>query len=190
MRHSDFYKKYRELEALEREELKKAVLAHGGEFRFQTKDGEEIEGVSAPIVMAGDSHWDSNCDCVITRVAVVDGYLEIYGYDKEYGSEEMWLDDVEFGHLSYIIDEIPETEDMKDVSTAPPVYEVSVVSLCREDISDAGYDPEISDEDFQQVASRVGKYLEWQDFFPQFLEDVREACEYLELPLLKSNEDE
>ena len=185
MRHSDFYKKYRELEALEREELKKAVMAHGGEFRFQTKDREEIEGVSAPIVMAGDSHWDSNCDCIITRVAVVNGHLEIYGYDKEYGSEEMWLDDVEFGHLSYIIDEIPETEGAKDVSTDPPIYEIPVVSLCRGDISDAGYNPEISDEDFQQVASRIGKYLEWQDFFPQFLEDVREACAYLEIPPLK-----
>lgn len=185
MRHSNFYQQYRKLEALEREELKKAVLAHGGEFRFQTEDGENVEGVQMPIVMAGNRHWDANCDCYITRVAVVDGILEIYGYDKEYGNEEMRLDDVEFGHLSYIIDEIPETNDVKDVTTEPPVCEVPVVSLCREDISDAGYDPEISDDDFQQVASRIGKYLEWQDFFPQFLENVREACAYLEIPTLK-----
>lgn len=184
MRHSNFYQQYRKLEALEREELKKAVLAHGGEFRFQTEDGENVEGVQMPIVMAGDSHWESNCDCYITRVAVVDGILEIYGYDKEYGNEEMRLDDVEFGHLSYIIDEIPETNDVKDVTTELPVCEVPVVSLCRENISDAGYDPEISDGDFQQVASRIGKYLEWQDFFPQFLENVREACAYLNIKAL------
>ncbi len=190
MKHSDFYKQYKALEALEREELKKAVLAHGGEFRFKTEDGESIDGVNAPIVMAGDSHWDSNCDCVITRVAVVDGYLEIYGYDKEYGDEEMWLDDVEFGHLSYIIDEIPETADVSDVSAESTIYEVPVVSLCREDISDAGYDPEISNDDFEQVAGRIGKYLEWQEFFPQFLENVREACDYCNIPRLDDNEDE
>lgn len=189
MRHSDFYRQYKAIEALEREELKKAVLAHGGEFRFQTEDGDDIEGVQqVPIVMAGDSHWECNCDCYITRVAVVDGYLEIYGYDKEYGDKEMRLDDVEFGHLQYIIDEIPETDEVHDVTTDPPVNEVAVVSLCREDISDAGYDPEISDEDFQQVASRIGKYLEWQGFYPQFLDNVREACDYLEIPTLDKDE--
>lgn len=189
MKHSDFYKQYRELEALEREELKKAVLAHGGEFRFQTEDGESIGDIQAPIVMAGDRHWDSNCDCIITRVAVVNGGLEIYGYDKEYGDKEMWLDDVEFGHLSYIIDEIPETNEVKDVTTEPPVNEVPIVSLCRDDIADAGYDSEISDDDFKQVASRIGKYLEWQEFFPQLLEDVREACAYLEIPTLKKEDE-
>lgn len=190
MKHSDIYKQYRALEALEREELKKAVLAHGGEFRFQTEDGEPIEGIQAPIVMAGDSHWDSNCDCVITCVAVVDGYLEIYGYDKEYGDEEIWLDDIEFGHLSYIIDEIPETAEVSDVSVEATINEIPVVSICREDISDAGYDPEISNEDFQQVASRVGKYLEWQDFFPQFLENVREACDQCDIPTINDDNNE
>lgn len=116
MKHTDFYSKYREIEAQEREELKKAVLAHGGEFRFQTEDGEGIEGVQTPIIMAGDSHWEANCDCYITRVAVNNGFLEIYGYDKEYGDGEILLDDVEFGHLSYIIDEIPETDEVCDVT--------------------------------------------------------------------------
>lgn len=37
MKHTDFYRKYREIEAQEREELKKAVLAHGGEFRFSDR---------------------------------------------------------------------------------------------------------------------------------------------------------
>lgn len=189
MRHSDFYKQYKELEALERAELKKAVLAHGGEFRFLTPDREEIDGVIAPIVMGGDSHWEQNCDCVISRVVVEDGHLSIYGYDKEYGDEEIYLDDIEFGHLNYIIDEIPETDEVKDVTTEQSVNEVPIVSLCREDISDAGYDPKISDDDFRQVAGRIGKYLEWREFFPQFLEDVQEACAYLEIsPLKEDNE--
>lgn len=188
MKHSDFYKQYRELEALEREELKKAVLAHGGEFRFQTEDGESIGDIQAPIVMAGDRHWESDCDCIITRVAVVNGGLEIYGYDKEYGDKEIWLDDVEFGHLSYIIDEIPETDEIHDVTIEPPVDEIAVVSLCRDDIMDAGYNSNITDAELRQVASRIGKYLEWQEFWSQFLENVREACSYLEIP--SSDKDE
>ena len=34
MKHTDLYNKYREIAAIEREELKKAALAHGGEFCF------------------------------------------------------------------------------------------------------------------------------------------------------------
>ena len=184
MRHTDFYRKYRELEALERKELKKAVLAHGGEFRFRTEDGDDIEGVQMPIVMAGDSHWESNCDCYITRVAVVDGFLEIYGYDKEYGYKEIRLDDIEFGHLNYIIDEIPETDAVHDVTTDLPVNEVTLLSLCRADIEDAGYSPDITDEELQKVAGRIGKYLEWQEFYSQFRDNVREACDYLGLDML------
>lgn len=181
MKHSNFYQQYKKLEALEREELKKAILAHGGEFRFLTEDGEEIEGITAPIVMAGDSHWDSNCDCIITRVAVVDGYLEIYGYDKEYRDEELYLDDVEIGHLSYIIDEIPETDDVSDVSLESTIYEIPIVSLRREDIGDAGCDSDISNDEFRQVASRIGKYLEWQDFLSKFLENIRKTCDITKL---------
>ena len=177
MRHTDFYKKYKELESLEREELKKAVLAHGGEFRFMTKDGEEIEGVQAPIVMAGDRHWDANCDCYITRVVVNNGFLEIYGYDKESGSDEILLDNVEFGHLNYIIDEIPETNEVHDVTTEVPTNDIPIVSLCRSDIYDAGYNGDVTYEELQQIASSIGKYLEWQEFWSQFLDNVREACE-------------
>ncbi len=190
MKHTDLYRKYRELEALEYAELKKAVMAHGGEFRFITEDGEEIDGVQMPIVMAGDRHWDSNCDCYITRVAVIGNCVNIYGYDKEYGDEEMLLDDIELGHISYIIDEIPETDEVHDVTIDPAVTSVAVVSLCRDDIQDAGYDPDITDDELQSVASRVGKYLEWQEFFPQFLENVREACDYLKLTPLNDGEDE
>lgn len=115
MKHTDLYYKYKELEAIEREELKRAVLAHGGEFRFKTTDGNVPLGVQPPVVIAGDSHWESYCDCVITCVKVRNGNLEIYGYDKEYGNQEMLLE-VETGHLGYIIDEIPETEEVTDVS--------------------------------------------------------------------------
>lgn len=191
MRHTDLYKQYQALQTIEREELKKAVLAHGGEFCFKSKEGEDIDGVYPPVVMAGDRHWDSNCDCVITRVVMNDGFLEIYGYDEQCSIyDEILLSDFEYGHLGYIIDAIPETDEIEDVSTVSPVDEVAVVSLCRADIEDAGYDPDITDSELQQVASRIGKYLEWQEFFPQFLENVREACDRLNMKTLDKSESE
>lgn len=116
MKHTDFYSKYKELEAQERKELEKAVLAHGGEFRFLTEDGQDIEGISAPVIIAGGKHWESNCDCIVSRVTVEYGFPEIYGYDCNYKDEEVYLSSIEFGHLGYIIDAIPETDDVHDVS--------------------------------------------------------------------------
>ena len=150
MKHTDFYSKYKELEAQEREELTKAVLAHGGEFRFLTEDGEDIEGISAPVIIAGGKHWESNCDCIVSRVTVEYGFPEIYGYDCNYKDEEVYLSSIEFGHLGYIIDAIPETDDVHDVSTEPSIYVVPVANLCREGIKESGYNPDVPNEELQQ----------------------------------------
>lgn len=177
MRHSDFCKKYIELKNLEQEELKKAVLAHGGEFRFKTEDGKDIEGVYAPVITVGDGDFEPNCYCYVTRVVVNGNSIEIYGHNTDRYNGEKLFNDIDIGFIPYIIDSIPETDKIQDVTTKPPVYEVPIVSLCRDDIADAGYNPDITDDELQQVASRISKYLEWQDFWPQFLEDVREACD-------------
>lgn len=140
--------------------------------------------------MAGDSHWESNFDCCITRVVVNNGFLEIYGYDKEWRSKEMLLEDIEFGHIGYIIDEIPEINEVHDVTIKPSVNVIPIVNLCRDDIEDAGYNPNVTDDELQQIASRIGKYLEWQEFYPQFLENVRDACDYLNIQTLNAEEDE
>lgn len=179
MKHTDLYNKYREIAAIEREELKKATLAHGGEFCFFDEHGNETEGTTPPIVLAGNSHWGSNVDCVITRVIVVDNYVEIYGYDKESDSEEMLLEDVELGHLGYIIDAIPETDSVKDVTTNSEITKIHIISISREDIENAGYTPNVSDDELEQIATRVSKYLDWQEFQLQLRDNIIEACEYL-----------
>ena len=182
MKHTDLYNKYRELEAIEREELKRAVLAHGGEFCFFDENGDEVEGTHPPIVLAGNSHWSSNVDCVITRVAVVDNFLEIYGYDKEgYSDEDICLDGVELGHLGYITDAISETKEIKDVTVTSHVNELPVVKIGREDIEAAGYASDITDEEFEQIAGKVRKYLEWQDFDTQLYNNIKSACEYFDI---------
>lgn len=185
MKHTDLYTRYKELDAIERAELKKAVMAHGGEFRFENENGETVEGLCAPVVIACGKHWESPCDCVITRVAVNNGgYLEIYGHEKEWSTHEALLE-VETGHVGYIIDNIPETDDVQDVSEKLyDTEEVPVISLCRNDIENAGYSPDITDEQLRQVAGKVQKYLEWQDFYSQFKNNVTEACEYWDIPTL------
>lgn len=185
MKHTDLYDKYKKLDAIEREELKQAVLAHGGEFRFETEEGEPVEGVQSPIVIAGERHWESYCECIVSRVVVRNDYLEIYGYAKEWRDGEILLD-VEIGNIGYIIDEISETDEVHDVSIPSNIKEIAVINLCREDIKDAGYSPNISDDELQQIASRIGKYLEWQEFWPQFYANVKEACDYLGIPELEN----
>lgn len=182
MKHTDLYNKYRELEAIEREELKRAVLAHGGEFKFFDENGDEVPETNYPIVLAGNSHWSSNVDCIITRVAVVNDCLEIYGYDKEaYSDSELYLEDVSLGQLGYITDAIPETDEVKDVTVTSHVNELPVAKIGREDIEAAGYVSDITDEEFEQIAGKVRKYLEWQDFDTQLYNNIKSSCEYFDI---------
>ena len=116
MKHSDLWNKYRELDAIEREELKKAVMAHGGEFRFMTCEGEPIKGIDVPIVAACVDGGGTG-DYGISRVAVANNELEFYGIESHYGSKEEVLSYIELAHISYITDNIPETNKVKDVTT-------------------------------------------------------------------------
>lgn len=119
MKHTDTRTFYKEIEALDRRELLAAVKAHGGEYVFGKDD--------APCIMAGDRHWDHNEDCNITRVVADGDWVEIYGRPCEGCSEEdVLLEDIEYGHIGYIIDYIPETEAVKDVTEKPNPIKVFI----------------------------------------------------------------
>lgn len=126
MKHSDFYKKYEEIVRAEQKELIAALKAHGGKYVFVTK--EDMKDLpcnewKAPIISAS-THWmETYADFYVTRVetfsytSAVD-FVEFYGVlvDDVDGELEVQIDTVAIGHLNYIIDEIPETETVKDVS--------------------------------------------------------------------------
>lgn len=121
MKHTDFYSLHKKLDAQEREELIAAIRAHGGEYIFvhfdEDGDYDEEERNNAPIIMAGTRSMDTYEDFYISRVELEnDQYLNIYGWPKEGWTDELQLDDFAHGHLEYIIDQIPETDTVQDVT--------------------------------------------------------------------------
>lgn len=121
MKHTDFHKLHKQLDEKAREELTAAVKAHGNEFIFihfdENGESDEDETEKAPIIMASTKHMDSYIDFYVSRVTVGDGnYLAIYGFPKDGWDDEHELDSIAHGHLEFIIDNIPETEEVKDVT--------------------------------------------------------------------------
>lgn len=111
MKHTDFHSIIRKIKEQERQELINAVIAHGGFYNWE--DEEE-----KPIIAANAKYWESPIDVYITHVYIIDGSLRIYGEDKESGTPvEIDSYDAFAGHISYIIDMIPETESIKEVSS-------------------------------------------------------------------------
>lgn len=111
MKHTDFHSIIRKIKEQERKELINAVIAHGGFYNWED-EGEK------PIIAANVKHWEDPIDVYITHVYIIDGSLRIYGEAKESGTPvEIDPSDVFAGHISYIIDMIPELESIKDVSS-------------------------------------------------------------------------
>lgn len=118
MKHSNTYKQFYALHIQELRELGAAVMAHGGVYRF---DGANAD--YPPPIVAGARKHDEHCyDFYIDRVEVVgdSDFVEIYGYQVEGWHDEVeQLHDIEFGHVGFIIDAIPETELVTDVTETP-----------------------------------------------------------------------
>lgn len=110
MKHTDFYEKVKVIKQQEYTELQKAVEAHGGFYQWDEDN--------APIIAVSVDGCNPNPDDIeVTKVAVVNGYLELWGVDKEYRNPvDFTTNDVFAGHLSYIIDSIPITDKVSDVS--------------------------------------------------------------------------
>lgn len=116
MKHSDYQAKVNELKALEYEELRRAIEAHGGSYEWDSKSGG-----SYPIIAINSNKSEPEPqDIEITKVAIVEGCLKISGVDNKYG-EPVKFDagDVFAGHLSFIIDYLPATDEVSDVSIPP-----------------------------------------------------------------------
>ncbi len=125
MKHTNFDPIINQLRNIETEELKQAVLAHGGRFRFEDKDNR-------PVITSPCSDFsDTAIDVDVCEVSVNDrGLLCIIGTEHEGDADEIEFapSDFTFGQLGYIINAIPETEKVKDVSRNV-VVEINTVKL-------------------------------------------------------------
>ncbi|MDE6019224.1 MAG: hypothetical protein K2G85_10490 [Muribaculaceae bacterium] len=121
MKHTDFYSLHKKLDDQAEKELVAAIKAHGNEYIFihTDEDDEYIpeEKNEAPIILASTKHMESYEDFYITRVVLdEEDYLSVYGFTKDGWEDEHELDSIAHGHLEYIIDHIPETDKVQDVT--------------------------------------------------------------------------
>ncbi len=109
MIHTDFYQTTKEINHHEQTELKKAVEAHGGIYQWNEEDDHPIIAVNLSNV--------GPLDVQITKVHLKNGEIKLEGYgtdcgcDLEFGAEEPFA-----GHLSYIMDYMPQINGINDVT--------------------------------------------------------------------------
>lgn len=138
------YACYEEIKQCEISELKDAVRAMGGQYVFP-KDEH-------PYVMCNlnSGPCDLRVDSVeIQNISDVD-VLVIFGYDEQAGQPvEISLDDIAYGHISFISDSIPARTFSKE--------SFSISRLSREDLEEKGFDAsDVDDKTMQRLADKLG----------------------------------
>ena len=157
MKHTDFYNKVKEIKRQEQRELKEALKAHGGRYSWYNEDYEEFVEEYPCIAVNANTAFPNPTDIDIRAVSVdKDGKLWFEGEDKEWGNEvNFCADDVFAGHLGYIIDLIPETDAVNDVTSKKEDF--TVATICRDDLVNTWYDAKnLSDQDMQNIADVMG----------------------------------
>lgn len=116
MKHTDYQTEVYKIRNLERIELMRALEAHGGSYEWG-------EGDCCPIIAVNpDSSEPEPEDVRVTKVAIIDGSIEIYGVDNKHGEPvDFGIGDIFVGHVSFITDCIPETKEVSDVSISCPI---------------------------------------------------------------------
>ena len=157
MKHTNLYDKIKEISRQEIAELIAAVNAHGGKFQWSIGDDENgDEGIERPIIAINPDNCCPNpTDVEVISVHVNSGKLELTGVDKNDRNEISFTpEEVFVGHLSFIIDYIPETETVSDVSQKQEFFDITSVS--RDDLEEYGFDVKnIDDSDMSTLAGKM-----------------------------------
>ena len=113
----DFYALHRAIHKAEVQELKNRVINYGGNVCFTDICDDDDNIVfkadinEQPVVAVNVSkHQCGPLDAYIDRICIVDGHMEIWATYVENPIDPFLLDpdDIEFGHVSFIIDLIPD----------------------------------------------------------------------------------
>ena len=157
MKHTDFYNKVEEIKRQEQRELIEALKAHGGSYSWYNEDIQEFES-EYPCVAVNLNAINPNPTDVDIRSISINKHDDLCfkGEDKEWGNEVRFCaDDVFAGHIAYIIDLIPETDAVNDVTLKKEDF--TVATICRDDLVNMGFDAEnLSDQDMQNIADVMG----------------------------------
>ena len=190
MKHTDLCNEYKKLDEIERQELAAAVKAHGGEYVFINEDDEDWYERECPVIVASTRYSDAQEDYTVSRVTVdEDGFLTIYGFDKEYGNpmNEHELYYIEYGHISSITDYIPETEIIKDVSQSAFAPQPILVFSC-EDVENVGYSQYMTRDQYKKLVQAMKKSCEWN--MDIYWDALKQACENVGITPLNAAEDD
>lgn len=129
MNHTDFYKLNQRIKKQEYDELFLAVQAHGGCYQWAGGDDDE-----KPLIAVNPNSISPDpIDVFINKVEIVNGFLEIYGRDKNNDNEvDFGPEDVFTEGLGYIIDCISETDKVSDVTISMYDYKEVLADICYE----------------------------------------------------------
>jgi hypothetical protein len=176
MKHTNFYEKIEQIKQQEIVELIAALNAHGGKFQWPIEDDDTERPI---IAINPDSSYPEPTDVEVISVCVNSGRLELTGIEKNDGYEISFTPEEVFaGHLSSIIDYIPETEDVKDVTEQTVSF--SIASVSRDDLKDRGFVVDnIDDDDMRTLAKKMGNAY-YEMIFDIDLDVL--ANEYFEFP--------
>ncbi|MBQ9560577.1 MAG: hypothetical protein IJV08_11470 [Bacteroidaceae bacterium] len=113
MSKTDFYQMHRIIHSAELRELQQAVTDFGGEAHFGTDyTGPGATGHERPVICVNRYHGEGPEDVFINAISVKEGCMDILAETKEYGDEfTLEPSEIEFGHVSFITDAIPDGTD-------------------------------------------------------------------------------
>lgn len=191
MKHTDLYNEYKKLDIIEEVELILAVEAHGNEYVFvhigDDGDYDADERDKAPIISASTKWMDAYEDFYISRVEVDNGFCTLYGWAKEGYGGEVEIDSVAHGHLGYVTDCIPDTDDVKDVSTNLFTPKPILV-FSREDVENVGYSQDMTPDQYKKLVQAMKKSYEWN--MDIYWDALKQACENIGITPLNAPEDD
>lgn len=127
MKHTNFYPQLTEIKKKEYQELYQAIKAHGGEYSWGTEDEEGDWwfnlGDYPTVAVNTTGYIPQPMDICIRSVRIENDRIKLEGEDNEFGNRiEFRTDDVFAGHLSYITDLIPATEQVSEVKAVPKSF--------------------------------------------------------------------
>ena len=178
MKHTDFRSLVHDIKRKEQQELCRALEAHGGSYSWWNTEKEGFVEDEHPIIAVNvNSMFPNPTDVEIRSVSVNNGFLTFVGEDKESGElVDFQAGDVFAGHLGFIIDLIPDADEINDVTMQQDDF--TIITVCRDDLISYGYDAEnLSDDEMRNVARVMGDlYSEYE-----YAEELRMAADKLNI---------